>query len=183
MAALLAVFEAVVSTYAFVDASVSFDGAGTVTVPVNVGEAIGALSPRFVAVVVAKFSSSPSAAASSLRVFSASGAVSTRLETAVLTKAVVATAVELSPAVWVTAIVPVGSVGVPVSVGESSGALRSRAVWVAVDTGLFTSLVLSTLPSPTSPLTKPVGAVIEAPVGMVTVPVNVGEASGAFVSI
>ena len=122
---LLAVFEAVVSTYAFVDASVLFSGAGTVTVPVNVGEAIGALSPRFVAVVVAKFSSSPSAAASSLRVFSASGAVSTRLETAVLTKAVVATAVELSPAVWVTAIVPVGSVGVPVSVGKSSGAFVS----------------------------------------------------------
>ena len=40
--------------------------------------------------------------------------------------------------------------------------------------------VLSTLPSPTSPLTKPVGAVIEAPVGIVTVPVKVGEASGAL---
>ena len=80
-----AVVEAVESTYAFVAASVLFVGVGTVTVPVKVGEASGALSPRFVAVVVAKFASSPSAAASSLRVFRASGAVSTRLETAVST--------------------------------------------------------------------------------------------------
>ena len=43
--------------------------------------------------------------------------------------------------------------------------------------------VLSTLPRPTSPFTKPVGAVIDAPVGIVTVPVNVGDAMGALVSI
>ena len=51
-----------------------------------------------------------------------------------------------------------------------------------MDTGLFASEVLSTLPRPTSPLTKPVGAVIEAPVGIVTVPVKVGEARFAFKS-
>ena len=78
---------------------------------------------------------------------------------------------------------PVGIVTVPVKVGEASGALRSKAVWVAVETGLLASLVLSTLPRPTSPLTKPVGAVIDAPVGIVTVPVKVGEAKGAFASI
>jgi hypothetical protein len=41
---------------------------------------------------------------------------------AAVTKAVVATAVVLLPAVCVTAIVPVGSVGVPVKVGEANGA-------------------------------------------------------------
>ena len=51
--------------------------------------------------------------------------------TAELTNAVVATAVELSLAAWVTAIVPVGSVGVPVNTGEDR-----PAYWV-----------LSTLPS------------------------------------
>ena len=40
--ALLAVVEAVVSTYNFVAAVVSPMGVGTVTVPVNVGEASGA---------------------------------------------------------------------------------------------------------------------------------------------
>ena len=42
--------------------------------------------------------------------------------TAAVTKAVVATLVVLSPAVCVVAIVPVGRVGVPVKVGEASGA-------------------------------------------------------------
>ncbi len=76
-----------------------------------------------------------------------------------------------------------GRVTVPVNVGEARFALRSRAVCVAVETGFAVSAVLSTEPKPTSPLTKPVGAVIDAPVGIVTVPVNVGEAIGAFVSI
>ena len=76
-----------------------------------------------------------------------------------------------------------GRVTVPVNVGEARGAFRSRALCVAVEIGLLASEVSSTLPRPTSPLTKPVGAVIEAPVGIVTVPVNVGEAIGAFVSI
>jgi hypothetical protein len=42
--------------------------------------------------------------------------------TAAVTKAVVATAVVLLPAVWVVAIVPVGRVGVPVKVGLAKGA-------------------------------------------------------------
>ena len=47
---------------------------GRVTVPVNVGEASGAFKPRLVVTVPEKFASSPSAAASSTRVFSAAGA-------------------------------------------------------------------------------------------------------------
>ena len=39
---------------------------------------------------------------------------------AVVTNAVVATAVELLAAVWVVAIVPVGKVGVPVKVGDAN---------------------------------------------------------------
>ena len=45
--------------------------------------------------------------------------------------------------------VPAGSVTVPVNVGEARFAFKLRAVWVAVDTGLFASLVLSTFPRPT----------------------------------
>ena len=45
---------------------------------------------------------------------------------------------------------------------------------------MLSSVVLSTFPNPTSPLTNPVGAVIDAPVGIVTVPVNVGLAILAF---
>ena len=56
---------------------------GIVTVPVKVGEAIGALRPIEVAIVVAKFASSPRAAASSSSVFSAAGALATRFATAV----------------------------------------------------------------------------------------------------
>jgi peptide subunit release factor RF-3 len=48
--------------------------AATVTVPVNVGFASGAFAAREVVAVVAKFASSPSAAASSSRVLSAAGA-------------------------------------------------------------------------------------------------------------
>jgi len=47
---------------------------------------------------------------------------------AVVTKAVVARAVVELPAVWVTAIVPVGRLGVPVKVGEARGALRFKTV-------------------------------------------------------
>ena len=59
---------------------------------------------------------------------------------------------------------------VPVNVGEASGALRSSAVCVAVDTGLLASEVLLTLPRPTCVAVTPE-----------TVPVNVGEAIGAYV--
>jgi hypothetical protein len=60
-------------------------------------------------------------------VFKVVGAESTRFATAVPTKAVVATAVVLSPAVCVVAIVPVGKVGVPVKVGEARFALSARS--------------------------------------------------------
>ena len=62
-----------------------------------------------------------------------------------------------------------GRVTVPVNVGEASGAFKSRAVWVAVETGFAASVVLSTDPSPTIVLLMPL-----------TVPVKVGEAKLAF---
>ena len=46
---------------------------------------------------------------------------------AAATKAVVANAVVLLPAVWVTPMVPVGNVGVPVKVGEAIGAFSANA--------------------------------------------------------
>ena len=46
---------------------------------------------------------------------------------AAATKAVVASAVVLSPAVWVTPMVPVGKVGVPVNVGEAIVAFSANA--------------------------------------------------------
>ena len=55
---------------------------GIVTVPVKVGEAIGAFRPMAVAVVVAKLASSPKASANSLRVFKVPGAESTSAATA-----------------------------------------------------------------------------------------------------
>jgi len=85
--------------------------------------------------------------------------------TALATNAVVATLVVLSPAVGV------GARGVPVNVGLASGAFKSNAVWVAVETGLLASEVLFTLPKPTI-----VGVTPD------TVPVNVGEAMFAFKS-
>ena len=75
----------------------------------------------------------------------------------------------LSAAVCVTPTVPVGSVTVPVNVGEANGAFRSSAVCVNVLMGLAASLVLSTFPKPTIVLVIPD-----------TVPVNVGEANGAY---
>ena len=83
----------------------------------------------------------------------------------------VASLVLLSDADWVTPVVPVGSDGVPVNVGLASGAFKSNAVWVAVETGLLASEVLFTLPKPT---------IVE--VTPDTVPVNVGFAIGAFKS-
>ena len=52
----------------------------------------------------------------------------TRADIPAVTNAVVATAVVLFPGDCVVAIVPVGRVGVPVKVGEASGAFRARAV-------------------------------------------------------
>jgi len=65
---------------------------------------------------------------------------------------------------------PEGIVTVPVKVGLARGALRSRAVCWAVETGFAVSAVLSTFPRPTMVLVMPE-----------TVPVNVGEAMFALV--
>ena len=66
-------------------------------------------------------------------------------------------------------VVPSEIASVPVKVGEAKVAFRSRAVCVALDTGLLASLVLFTLPKPTMALVMPP-----------TVPVKVGEANGAL---
>jgi len=57
----------------------------------------------------------------------------------------------------------VGYTTVPVNVGDAKLDFKFKAVCVAVDTGLFASLVLSTLPKPTIVLSIPL-----------TVPVKVG---------
>jgi hypothetical protein len=64
---------------------------------------------------------------------------------------------------------PAGRSTVPVNVGLAAFALRLNAVCCAVETGLFASEVLVTLPRPT------IDAVIPP-----TVPVNVGLARGAL---
>lgn len=78
--------------------------------------------------------------------------------------------------------VVIGVVMVPVKVGEAIGAyvveavaeesFKSSAVCVAVEIGFRASVVLSTFPRPTIDLLIPE-----------TVPVNVGEASGALAAI
>ena len=104
--------------------------------------------------VVLKFASFPRAVAISPRVSSVEPAPFTSAATSARTNSVVAICVVL------VAAAAVGAVGTPVSAGEASGALRLRAVCVAVDTGLLASVVLSTLPRPTSPFTNPRGVVI-----------------------
>jgi hypothetical protein len=79
-------------------------------------------APIWLASVAAKSGSSPSAAASSFSVSSVPGALSTRAAVAACTKAVVAIWVVFVPAV------AVGAAGVPVKVGEASGAFASSAV-------------------------------------------------------
>jgi len=64
---------------------------GIVTVPVNVGEASGALRPMLVVSVVDKARSFPSAVAISPRVSRVAPAEPTRFETSVRTNSVVAT--------------------------------------------------------------------------------------------
>ena len=51
----------------------------------------------------------------------------------------------------------------------SNASFKSNAAWVAVDMGLFKSLVLSTLPKPIIAFVIPL-----------TVPVNVGDSTSAF---
>ena len=99
----------------------SVEAVGAVGVPVKAGESIGAFSPIAVAVVVAKFASSPSAAASSSSVSSVVGAEATRFATSVRTNSVVA--------IWVVlvAAVAVGAVGMPVKAGEARSALSARS--------------------------------------------------------
>ncbi len=53
-----------------------------------------------------------------------------------------------------------GNTSVPVKVGFARGALRSSSVWVAVETGFSTSVVLSTFARPTSDFVMPVGVLI-----------------------
>ena len=70
----------------------------TVTLPVNSPPDLGILVAILLLTVVAKFASSPIAAANSLRVLRADGDESIKLVIAVPTKAVVATLVLLVPA-------------------------------------------------------------------------------------
>ena len=102
---------------------------GALGVPVNVGDAIFAFLAISLVTVVAKFSSFPNAVASSWRVFRASGAApinaSIAAATALATNSVFAICVVLSP--WVA----VGTVGVPVKDGDSSGAFSSNFCWPA----------------------------------------------------
>ena len=74
---------------------------------------------------------------------------------AAVTKAVVANAVVLLPAVWVTPIVPVGKDGVPVKVGEARGAAP-----VTSATGIDAFAVMADVPFP---FTYPVKVVAPDP--------------------
>ena len=87
---------------------------------------------------------------------------------AVVTKAVVARAVVESPGVWVVPIVPVGSVGVPVKVGEARLALRLSAV---VTKAVVANAVVES---------AAVWVTAIVPVGRVGVPVKVGLARFAL---
>jgi hypothetical protein len=82
------------------------------TVPVKVGLSIGALRPKEVVTVDAKFASSPSALANSLSVFKRAGALPERLSKALFTNSVVAICVVFVP------LVAVGAVGTPLKAGE-----------------------------------------------------------------
>ena len=64
------------------------------------------------------------------------------------TNSVVATVVLEVPAVCV------GAMTVPVKVGDARGALRFSAAWVGPEMGFEASAVLSTLPSPTTVLSR-----------------------------
>ena len=79
----------------------------TVTGPVNDGLIRGAFKAMLLVIAVAKFGSSPRAAASSFSVSNVAGAVSTRLASAVVVNSVVAICVVLVPAA------AVGAVGTP----------------------------------------------------------------------
>ena len=159
--------------FACVPSENTIPAAGSVTVPVNVGEASGAFKPSDVVTVDAKFASSPSAAASSSSVLSAAGApvsnaltcdVASAIASAFAVAIAVACAVETGLAVSAVSsadpsptIVFVIPDTVPVNVGEARLAFRSSAVCVAVETGFSASVVLSTFARPTSVFVIPVG--------------------------
>ena len=107
--------------------------AGIVTVPVNVGSALGAFNPNEVDTDAAKLASPPNASANSFKVSNAVPAPFTKLLTAVdiapVTNAVLAATVVLLP------VVGVGTVTVPVNVGLVN---------------IVDLLSLVTLPKPTS---------------------------------
>ena len=87
-------------------------------VPVKLGLLLGAFEPNDVIIVVEKLASLPRASASSFNVSRVAGALETRLATAVLTNAVVASCSELLLEA------AVGAVGVPVNVGDTRFAFK-----------------------------------------------------------
>ena len=106
----------------------------------------------------------------------ASGAPAAKL---VVTNSVVANFVELSFAAWVTPVVPVGKLGVPVKVGEAIGAFKSTAACNAIPAvACWTkAVVASFVELSTAGCVTPI-----VPVGRTGVPVNVGDALSAFPS-
>ena len=86
--------------------------------------------------------------------------------------AVIADCTKAVLAIWLV-LVPlaaVGTVGIPVSAGEANGALVSKAVWVAVEIGLFASLVLSTLLRPKFVLAPETEEAPVPPLAIATIP-------------
>ena len=94
----------------------------TKKLPVKVGEALGAFSANEFVTVVENAASLPSAAANSFSVSNAVGALATSALISLRTYAVVAICVLLVPNTAVVA------VGVPVSAGDSRGALRASVL-------------------------------------------------------
>ena len=95
------------------------------------------------------------------------------------TKAVVANFTELSPELWVTPIVPVGKVGVPVKVGEALSAFASTAACKATPAvACWTKAVVAKAVElfPLFCVTPMV------PAGKLGVPEKIGETRSAFES-
>ena len=163
--------------------------AGKTTVPVNVGEAVGAFEDRVLskpsildvdiaaAPFISAFTIVPSAILPEVIAESAIIAVETvesGRTTAPVNVGEASGAFKLSADCRLSepSKVVAGRTTAPVNVGAASAALRSSAVCVAVDTGFAESAVLSTFPRPT----------IDFPIPT-TVPVNVGESRGALAFI
>lgn len=84
---------------------------------------LSSLSAIKLVMVVAKFGSLPKAAASSFKVSSVSGADATKAATAACTKAVLAISCELFPTA------AVGTLGVPVKVGDATSAFKGKSTF------------------------------------------------------